>query len=98
MSNNSEIKFTGSSNEWINWIEEAVAKNYFKYYNYKYFNNIQEIGFGSYGKVYHANWKNSHDYFALKSFYNYNDVTIKKIVNEVIIVYIFFIFNYISRS
>ncbi|UZO04085.1 uncharacterized protein OCT59_024484 [Rhizophagus irregularis] len=83
MFNNSEIKVTNNSNEWINWIEEAVTKNYFKYYDYKHFNNIQEIGFGSCGKVYRANWKNFRNYLALKSFYNYNNITIKEIVNEI---------------
>ncbi|GES87941.1 kinase-like domain-containing protein [Rhizophagus clarus] len=68
--------------EWINWIEEAVTKNYFKYYDYKSFNNIQEIGHGNFGNVYRANWKNSRNYLALKSFYNYNSITIKEIVNE----------------
>ncbi|CAB4438280.1 unnamed protein product [Rhizophagus irregularis] len=82
MSNISEIEVTNNSNEWINWIEEAVAKNYFKYYDYKHFNNIQEVGFGSCGKVYRANWKNFRNYLVLKSFYNYNSVTIKEIVNE----------------
>uniref|UniRef100_U9TYE3 Uncharacterized protein n=1 Tax=Rhizophagus irregularis (strain DAOM 181602 / DAOM 197198 / MUCL 43194) TaxID=747089 RepID=U9TYE3_RHIID len=82
MSNNSEIEFTDNLDEYINWIEEAVTRNYFKYYDYKHFINIQEIGFGNSGKVYRANWKNSRNYLALKSFYNYNSVTIKEIVNE----------------
>ncbi|GES90965.1 kinase-like domain-containing protein [Rhizophagus clarus] len=30
-----------------------------------------------------ANWKNSDKYFALKSFYNFNNFTVKEIVNEV---------------
>ncbi|GBC02728.1 hypothetical protein RclHR1_04780015 [Rhizophagus clarus] len=75
MSNNVE------SNTWVDLIEESIAKKQIKYYDYKYFNNIQEIGFGSFGKVYRANWKNSHNYFALKSFANFNIIT-KEIVNE----------------
>ncbi|GES88021.1 kinase-like domain-containing protein [Rhizophagus clarus] len=69
-------------NEYINWIEEAINKKHIKYYEYENFNNIEEIGSGSFGKVYRANWKNSHSYLALKSFFNSNDVTIKEIVNE----------------
>ncbi|GES88019.1 kinase-like domain-containing protein [Rhizophagus clarus] len=46
------------------------------------FNNIEEIGAGSFGKVYRANWKSSYSYLALKSFFNLNNVTIKEIVNE----------------
>ena len=93
MSNNAEsivpVKVTENSyndNEWINWIEEAITKNYFKYYEYNHFSNFQEIGFGGFGKVYRAKWKSSHGYLALKSFYNFNNATIKEIVNEVIII------------
>jgi hypothetical protein len=72
-----------SNNEWMNWIEEAIAKNYFNYYEFNHFSNLQEIGFGDFGKVYRANWKNSHNYLALKSFFNFNNNTIKEIVKEV---------------
>ena len=85
MSNNTELKVTGNSNEWINWIEESIAKKNIKYYDYKHFNNFQEIGFGGFGKVYRANWKSSHNYLALKSFFNFN-ITAKEIINEVIII------------
>jgi hypothetical protein len=79
------IKITeNSNNEWINWIEEAITKNYFKYYEYNHFNNIEEIGSGSFGKAYRAKWKNSHCYLALKTFFNFNNITIKEVVNEVI--------------
>ena len=76
---------TEDSNEWINWIEEAISKNHIKYYEYEHFSNIQEIGCGTFGKVYRVNWKNSHRYLALKSFFNLNGITVKEIVNEVII-------------
>jgi hypothetical protein len=90
MTNNVEsnlVKFTeNSNNECINWIEEAIAKDYFKNYEYSHFSNFQEIGFGGFGKVYRANWKSSHNYLALKSFFIFNNTTIKEIVNEVIII------------
>src|SRR6266498_2025485 len=70
--------------EWVSWIEEAIAKGYFKYFEYKNFHNIQEIGSGVFGKVFRAKWKNSHNYLALKSFYNLNNTTVKEIVHEVI--------------
>ena len=82
----SEFKVADKSNEWLNWIEEAIAKNYFKYYEYKHFSNIEEIGTGGFGKVYRANWKNSYKHLALKSFFNFNDVTIKEVVHEVMII------------
>ncbi|GBC22475.2 kinase-like domain-containing protein [Rhizophagus irregularis DAOM 181602=DAOM 197198] len=34
---------TENTNEWVNWIEEVVDKEYFKFYEYKQFNNIQYI-------------------------------------------------------
>ena len=83
MSNN---RVAEDSNEWINWIEEAISRKHFKYYEYEHFSNIQEIGRGSFGKVYRVNWKHSHTYLALKSFFNLNGITVKEIVNEVIIV------------
>ncbi|RGB39530.1 kinase-like domain-containing protein [Rhizophagus diaphanus] len=77
------ITVTGDSyNECINWIEEAIDKKHIKYYEYNHFNNIEEIGSGSFGTVYRAKWKNSHSYIALKSFFNLNNVTIKEIINE----------------
>jgi hypothetical protein len=85
MSNNTKFSVTENSNEWINWIEEAIAKKYFKYYEYRHFSNIQEIGSGNFGKVYRANWKNSNSYLALKSFFNLNHIIAKEIVQEVII-------------
>jgi serine/threonine protein kinase len=95
MSNNIEFNVSGNSNEWVNWIEEAITKNYFKHYEFKHFSDIQEIGSGGFGKVYRANWKNSDKYFALKSFFNLNNATVKEIVNEVIIIYlkIFYLYN-----
>ncbi|RGB39525.1 kinase-like domain-containing protein [Rhizophagus diaphanus] len=73
---------TVTGNSYINWIEEAIDKEHIKYYEYNHFNNIEEIGSGSFGTVYRAKWKNSHSYIALKSFFNLNNVTIKEIVNE----------------
>jgi hypothetical protein len=84
MSNSTKLKVIDNTNGWINWIENSIAKNQIKYYDYKHFNNIQEIGSGSFGKIYRANWKNSIDYLALKSFFNFN-ITAEEIVNEVII-------------
>ena|ERR1051325_1813088 len=77
MSNNSH-------NDPIEWIEEAIAKEYFKYYEYKHFDNVEVIGKGGFGKVYRANWKNSEQYFALKSFSEFNNATAEGIVREVI--------------
>lgn len=92
MSNNTKFNVLAKvtenlDNKWINWIEEAIAKNYFKYYEFNHFNNLQEICLRSFGKVYRANWKSSHNYLALKTFLNFNNVTIKEIVKEVTIIY-----------
>ncbi|POG64953.1 kinase-like domain-containing protein, partial [Rhizophagus irregularis DAOM 181602=DAOM 197198] len=45
MSNTTELNMIDNSNEWINWIEESIAKKQIKYYDYNHFNNIQEVGF-----------------------------------------------------
>ncbi|PKK69856.1 kinase-like protein [Rhizophagus irregularis] len=76
MQNNENI------DEWLNWIEEAINKKHIKYYEFENFKNIQEIGSGTSGKVFRANWKSFDHYLALKSFYNLNKITLKEIVNE----------------
>ncbi|RGB27597.1 kinase-like domain-containing protein [Rhizophagus diaphanus] len=78
---NSELKVIDNSNKWINQIEESIAKKQIKYYDYEHFSNIQEIGSGSFEKVYRANWKNSHNYLALKSVFDFN-INAKEIINE----------------
>ena len=80
MSNSNEFKVTENSNEWINWIEEAISKEYIKYYEYEYFHDFKEIGSGSFGKVFRVNWRNSRKYFALKSFFSFDKITVKEIV------------------
>ncbi|CAB4419367.1 unnamed protein product [Rhizophagus irregularis] len=82
MSNNIEIQDNEHKIEFINWIEEAIDKEYYKLYEYENFHNIQEIGSSVFGKVYRANWKNSEQYVALKSFFNLNDVAVKEIIHE----------------
>src|SRR3954447_12090056 len=85
MSNKNELQDTENESEWISWIEDAIDKEYLKYYEYKNFTNIQEIGIGGFGKVFRANWKNNlEQYLVLKSFLNFNNITVKEIVNEVI--------------
>ncbi|POG59808.1 kinase-like domain-containing protein [Rhizophagus irregularis DAOM 181602=DAOM 197198] len=42
----------------IDWIEKAIKNNHVKYYDYKDFLKFEEIGSGSFGKVYRADWKN----------------------------------------
>ena len=69
-------------NEWTNWIEEAISKKYIKNYDYKHFSNIREIGIGGFGKVYRANWKESEQCLALKSFLN-DEITVNELVHEV---------------
>ena len=75
-----------NSNEWINWIEEAISKDFIKYYEFNHFNNFKVVGAGGFGKVYCVDWKNSGQRFALKSFWDFND-TVKELVREVITKY-----------
>ncbi|PKK62195.1 kinase-like protein [Rhizophagus irregularis] len=81
MSNSTEL--ISNSNGLNKWIEEAISKNFFKYYEFEQFYNIQEIGSGGFGKVYRANWKNSLKRYAIKTFFNINDATVKAIVREI---------------
>ncbi|GBC04393.1 hypothetical protein RclHR1_05660008 [Rhizophagus clarus] len=81
MSNN--IELVNNSNDWNKWIEEAITKKHIKYYEFNQFYNLQEIGSGGFGKVYRANWKNSHKHYAIKTFFNINDATVKAIVREI---------------
>jgi hypothetical protein len=84
VSDNKQMHDTENKNEWINWIEEAIDKGQLKYYDYEEFINFQEIGTGGFGKVYRANWKNLEENFALKYFFNLDNITVKEIVREVI--------------
>src|ERR1044072_6779031 len=79
----SRFEETKNSNEWINWIEEAISKKLIKYYEYKHFRNFKEVGSGSFGKVYRASWRSPNRYLALKSF-SYHENVVKEIVHEVI--------------
>lgn len=67
----------------INWIEDAISKKLIRYYDYKYFNDIQDVGSGGFGQVSRAKWRNNDQYFALKSFFNLNNITISEVVHEV---------------
>jgi hypothetical protein len=80
MSNDTEIEET---NYYINWLEKSISEERIKYYDYGEFNNIESIGSGSFGSVARATWKNTDRFFALKSFFNPDKLTLKEIVNEV---------------
>ncbi|GES93144.1 kinase-like domain-containing protein [Rhizophagus clarus] len=54
-----------NKNEWNEWIEEAITKEYLKYYEYNNFNDVEKIS--SFEEVYRARWKNLDNYLALKS-------------------------------
>src|SRR5256885_12511854 len=73
------------TNEWVQWIEDGIARNYINYHDYGEFQNIVEIGSGGRGKVYRANLRISNTVVALKSLlFRYNN-PMEKIVNEVYI-------------
>ena len=81
-----------SYNTQIDWIKEAISKKQIKYFDYKYFKNIQEISIDGFEKVYRANWKNSERYFALKPFLNVDEITVKELVREVTTIELYFCF------
>ncbi|RIA78988.1 hypothetical protein C1645_145302 [Glomus cerebriforme] len=82
MSNNAELKATIDSNEEIS-IEDAISKQSIKHYVFEDFCNRTKIGTGGFGIVYRANLKNSCKDFALKSFINFNNATVKEIIHEI---------------
>ncbi|POG63000.1 hypothetical protein GLOIN_2v1485008 [Rhizophagus irregularis DAOM 181602=DAOM 197198] len=75
----SDIK---KSSDCIDWLEKSIANEYFNYYEYSEFNNLCPIGSGSYGIVVRANWKNTENLFALKTF-NLDKTTLKEVINEI---------------
>ena len=76
MSNRIESEF------YVNWLEKSITDKYINYYEYSDFKNLRSIGNGSSGNVMRATWKNTDDFFVLKSFSN-DKVTLKEVVNEV---------------
>src|SRR5688572_22128159 len=94
----SEMQDTGNPNEWINWIEKAISEKSITYFEFEDFSNFQKVGSGAFGKVYRVNWTNSEQYLGLKCFFNVNNVTIREVIREVIIVIIYLSSNmYISN-
>lgn len=67
----------------IDWLENSIYNEYLCYYDFSEFKNVMEIGIGSSGIIYRANYKNTSNFFAIKSFYYSNEATLKEIVNEV---------------
>src|SRR3954469_604034 len=80
MSNDTEVK---ESNYYVDWLEKSISEGHIKCYEYSDFKNIQPIGSGSFGSVVRATWKNTDSYFALKTFFNPDKVTLKEVINEV---------------
>jgi hypothetical protein len=70
-------------NYYVDWLEKSITNEYFNYYEYSEFKNLELIGSGSYGSVVRANWINAGNFFALKTFKNNDNTTLKELVNEV---------------
>ncbi|GES91157.1 kinase-like domain-containing protein [Rhizophagus clarus] len=74
----SKMQITNVTNDWV---EEAISKKFIKYYEYKDFQNIEEISNDELGKIYRTNWKNLKQYFVLKSF-DLDNIFIKRIIQK----------------
>ena len=72
-----------NADEWVQWIEDGISREYINYYEYSEFQNIQQIGFGAFSKVYRATRGSFNTLVAIKSFENTSKLAIKEIVNEV---------------
>ncbi|RIA87250.1 kinase-like domain-containing protein [Glomus cerebriforme] len=79
MSSNAKSK---DANEYIDWLEKSIANEYFNYYEYSEFENLETIGKGSYGSVVRAKWKNA-GFFVIKIFNKNYETTLKEVVNEI---------------
>ncbi|RIA80725.1 hypothetical protein C1645_838182 [Glomus cerebriforme] len=77
MTNETDLK---DSNFYIDWLETSISNEYFNYYEYSEFTNLNPIGNGAYGRVVRAYWKNTP--FALKIFNN-DKLMLKEVVNEI---------------
>ncbi|CAG8463636.1 3857_t:CDS:2, partial [Dentiscutata erythropus] len=62
-------------------VQKYLIEGHIKIYKYTRFKDVELIGEGGYGKVYHATLKDNDVTVTLKSFKS-NNVTIKEIVNE----------------
>ena len=82
MAENSKMKEIKNLNYYVDWLNNSIAEEHIKYYEYSDFANTQQIGKGSYGKVVRVNLKNSSRLFALK-FFNDDGQILKGIVEEV---------------
>jgi serine/threonine protein kinase len=71
--------------EWVQWIEDGISRDYINYHDYNEFQNKDCIGTGGFGKVYRATWESSNTIVALKSLkaMKENKGLMKEIVNEV---------------
>ncbi|CAI2179071.1 11925_t:CDS:2 [Funneliformis geosporum] len=69
-----------SKDSYIDWLKDAIDNEHIKLFEYSDFKYQKLIGVGSYGNVYHVNWKHK-GFFALKSFKNHQEI-VKEIVRE----------------
>ncbi|CAB5380706.1 unnamed protein product [Rhizophagus irregularis] len=81
VSDNFESQINENTNERIDWIEKAIEEEYLQYYDYKQFSDIRQVGTGGFGTVFRANFENSEQQFALKSF-KLNNTSKEEIINE----------------
>jgi hypothetical protein len=76
------IRKNDYADEWVQWIEDEIAKDNIKYYDYSEFQNITRIGTGGFSEAYQATCESLHTVVALKSLKN--NGFMKEIVNEVL--------------
>jgi hypothetical protein len=73
------------TNEYVNWIEEAIYKKIIDHYKFEDFKNVEKVGiYDDVGITYRANWKNWRQSFGLKSLIYIKDIAVKELVNEVL--------------
>jgi serine/threonine protein kinase len=72
------------TNYYINSLEKSISEKHITHYQYSDFQDLQQVGRGSYADVFRATQKNTNRFVALKSF-NPNKITLKEVIDEVYI-------------
>src|SRR5688572_22061761 len=70
----------------IDWLEKSITEKHIKLYEYSCFENVKQIGKGSFVC---ATWKNTNRFLALKPFTN-DKPALEQVVKEVTNIYNYF--------
>ena len=61
------INISNNTNEWAQWIEDDIAREYINYHDYGEFRDIVKVGYGGFREAYRANLGSSNAVVAIKN-------------------------------